>query len=155
MSRKNILKNPVFKSTFFSRCILIYDIYNIRTLTINLKMFCQSLKKLTIRSLLIIFSEVSKKVRRYFLQNSSSKNSKDKVMIKLIICNISIIFQISNVVNKINNRLNIPTGCKFFWQEVGTWNIFWSIEPAVKFWYKLTVVTKSRKNNIYWKNNVI
>ena len=27
--QKKILKNPVFNSTFFSRCIFIYDIYKL------------------------------------------------------------------------------------------------------------------------------
>jgi hypothetical protein len=30
--QKKILKNPVFKPTFFSRCVLIYDIYELQKL---------------------------------------------------------------------------------------------------------------------------
>ena len=46
--QKNILKNPVFKSTIYF--LDVYQ-YMIRTLTINFKMFGPSLKKLPIRSL--------------------------------------------------------------------------------------------------------
>ena len=47
--QKKILKNPVFKPTFFSRCVLIYDIYELQQLIS--KMFVHYLKKLSIRSL--------------------------------------------------------------------------------------------------------
>ena len=44
-----MLKNPVQTNNFLSRCILIYDIYEL--LTINFKHFGPLLKKLPIRSL--------------------------------------------------------------------------------------------------------
>ena len=40
--QKKILKNPVFKPTFFSRCALIYDIYELQQLIS--KMFVHYLK---------------------------------------------------------------------------------------------------------------
>ena len=54
--QNKILKNPVFKSTIFF--YMLINIWNIWTLTINFKIFGPLLKKLPIRSLLIIFFEV-------------------------------------------------------------------------------------------------
>ena len=54
--QKKILKNPVFKPTFFPRCVLIYDIYELQQLIS--KMFVHYLKSYPLGLYFIIFSEV-------------------------------------------------------------------------------------------------